>query len=97
MNCHEETPNRTIGVVADTGDSLDMKTMADKMFTCIAKNYKVDQVTKKDLSNLNRAGVKAIDAPTEPMNPVYMSLKQAQKKPTDSDSDDDMMTMATSA
>ena len=78
MNPHEELPNRTIGILSETVDGIQLKTMADKMFTCIAKNYKVDQQMKQELNLVSKAGVKAIDAPTEPMDPVYMSLKTKQ-------------------
>ena len=50
MNLHEELPNRTIGVVSSNGETMEIKTMADKMFTCIAKNYKIDSKVKQELS-----------------------------------------------
>jgi hypothetical protein len=75
MNVNEDLPH-TMGVISENTETkeIELKTMADKLVTCIAKNYKVDKQVKDALEQSNKAGVKSFNAPNEQADPIYMSL-----------------------
>ena len=63
-----------MGIMTESRSSgvMKLQAMVDKKITCIAKNYSVDDETKAGLQKLDGAMTATIDAPNDPMQPVFI-------------------------
>ena len=66
---------------------MKLQTMIDKRVTCIAKNYKVDHETKLSINQMDKSGIKLFEAPTDPLDPVFLKKNDEREVAMDSDSD----------
>ena len=91
LDVAEEKANRTMGVISETKKDGQMKlqTMIDKRVTCIAKNYKVDYETKLSINQMDKGGIKLFEAPTDPLDPVFLKKNDEREIAMNSDSESD--------
>ena len=69
---HEPILNMGIMTESRSSGVIKLQAMVDKKITCIAKNYSVDEETKAGLQKLDQAMTATIDAPSDPMQPVFI-------------------------
>ena len=91
LDVAEEKANQTMGVISETKKDGQMKlqTMIDKRVTCIAKNYKVDYETKLSINQMDKGGIKLFEAPTDPLDPVFLKKNDEREIAMNSDSESD--------
>ena len=68
---------------------MKLQTMIDKRVTCIAKNYKVDHKTMLSINQMDKSGIKLFEAPTDPLDPVFLKKYDEREVQMNSDSDSD--------